>query len=379
VWNLAVEQRSWWQPGRRAPGYAEQCRQLSEARATFPWLADGSVIVQQQALRDFHAAYAAWFTALRQWSKRYAKVPPQQRPDPPGRPGFRKRGLGEGFRIVATGPQDVRRLNHRWAQVLVPKLGWVRFRLSRPVPHARSYRVTRDRAGRWHVAFAAVPAPIPGPATGEVVGIDRGVTVTLALSDGHTYQAPADRDVKPLQRRLARAKRGSNRRAKLKARLARLHARNADARRDWAEKASTEIARSYDLIRMEDLDLPGMTRSARGTVTRPGRHVGQKAALNGSILRSGWGMFAIGLAHKARGRVEKVNPAYTSQRCSRCGTVDREARESQAAFRCRSCGYRANADHNAARNIAAGHAARGGLALAGPTNREPQLVASLVT
>jgi putative transposase len=378
VWNLAVEQRSWWQPGRRAPGYAEQCRQLSEARAAFPWLADGSVIVQQQALRDFHAASASWFAALRQWRKRYAKIPPRQRPAPPGQPGFRKRGLGEGFRIVATGPQDVRRPNRRWAQVLVPKLGWVRFRLSRPVPAARSYRVTRDRAGRWHVAFAAVPAPIPGPATGEVVGIDRGVTVTLAMSDGRTYQAPADREVRRLQRRLARAKRGSNRRAKLKARLARLHARNADARRDWTEKVSTEIARRYDLIRIEDLDVWGMTRSARGTVARPGRHVGQKARLNGSILRSGWGMFAGRLARKARGRVEKVNPASTSQRCSRCGTVDREARESQAAFRCRSCGYRANADHNAARNIAAGHAARGGLAPAEPMNREPQLVASSV-
>ena len=239
--------------------------------------------------------------------------------------------------------------------------------------------MTRDRTGRWHVAFAAIPAPIPSPGTGEVVGIDRGVTVTLALSDGRTYRAPADRDVKRLQRRLARAKRGSKRRAKLKAQLARLHARNADARRDWAEKASTEVARSYDLIRVEDLDVRSMTRSARGTVARPGRHVGQKAGLNGSILRSGWGMFAIRLAQKARGRVEKVNPAYTSQRCSRCRTVDREARESQAAFRCRSCGYRANADHNAARNIAAGHAARGGLALAEPTNREPQLVASLVT
>jgi transposase len=212
-----------------------------------------------------------------------------------------------------------------------------------------------------------------------VVGIDRGVTVTLALSDGHTYQAPASRDVKRLQRRLARAKRGSNRRVKGNARLARLHARNADARRDWAEKASAEIARRYDLIRLETLDVGGMTRSARGTAARPGHHVGQKARLNGLILRSGWGMFATRLAHKARGRVEKVSSAYTSQRCSRCGTVDREARESQAAFRCRCCGYRANADHNAARNIAAGHAARGGLALAEPTNREPQLVASWVT
>jgi transposase len=151
--------------------------------------------------------------------------------NPPGQPGFRKRGQCEGFRIVASGPQDVRPLNRRWAQVLVPNLGWVRFRLSRPVPDARSYRVTRDRVGRWHVAFAAIPVPIPGPSTGEVVGIDRGVTATLALSDG--ARVP-----------------GSH-----QARHARLHARDADARRDWVEKVSTEIARGYDLIRIEDLDV----------------------------------------------------------------------------------------------------------------------------
>jgi putative transposase len=184
IWNLAVEQRSWWQPGHPAPGFATQCRQLSEARAAVPWLAAGSVIVQQQALRDFHAAWASYFAALREWRRRYARTAPDERPDPPGQPSWRKRGLDEGFRVVATGPRDVQRLNRRWARVLVPKLGWVRFCWSRPVPEARSYRVTRDRAGRWHVAFCAVPPPIPGPGTGEVVGIDRGVTVTLMLSVG---------------------------------------------------------------------------------------------------------------------------------------------------------------------------------------------------
>src|SRR5215218_8913744 len=365
VWNLAVEQRSWWQPGRPAPRFATQCRQLSEARAAFPWLAAGSVIIQQQALRDFHAAWASYFAALREWRRRYARTAPDERPDPPGQPSWRKRGLDEGFRVVATGPQDVQRLNRRWAQLLVPKLGWVRFRWSRPVPEARSYRVTRDRAGRWHVAFCAVPPPIPGPGTGEVVGIDRGVTVTLMLSDGRRYQAPADRGVERLQGRLDRARRGSIRRAKLKGRLAWAHARNADARRDWVEQRSTQIARGYDLIRVEDLDVRNMTRSGKGTVERPGRNVRQKAGLNRAILASGWGMFAARLEHKAAGRLEKVDPAFTSWRCSECGTVDRKARESQAVFRCRSCGYSANADLNAARNIAAGHAARGGRGLPG--------------
>jgi len=178
-----------------------------------------------------------------------------------------------------------------------------------------------------------------------------------------------------LQRCLSRTKRGSTRRAKLKVRLARLNARNADARKDWAEKASTEIARGYDLIRLEDLNVRSMTRSARGTADQPGRNVQQKAGLNRSIQRSGWGLFAIRLGHKAAGRFEKVNPAFTSQRCSACGHIAAESRKSQALFACVACNYTGNADVNAAKNIAAGHVvtARGGSALAGPVNREPSL------
>jgi putative transposase len=123
--------------------------------------------------------------------------------------------VNEGFRVVAVGPGDIRRLNRRWGQVAVPKLGWVRFRWSRPVPPARSYRVTRDRAGRWHVAFAAVPPAIPTPGNSEVVGVDRGVTVSAALSTGELLKTPGlhppeRRRLRLLQRRLARAKPGSN-------------------------------------------------------------------------------------------------------------------------------------------------------------------------
>ncbi|MFL6295247.1 MAG: hypothetical protein ACJ75M_05315, partial [Actinomycetes bacterium] len=106
-------------------------------------------------------------------------TPPEQRPAAPSPPSWRKRGRREGFRIVAVDPQDVRRVSRGWGVVLVPKLGWVRFRWSRAVPAARSYRVTRDRAGRWYVAFAAVPPAIPAPGNGQVVGVDRGVAVSV--------------------------------------------------------------------------------------------------------------------------------------------------------------------------------------------------------
>ncbi len=256
VWNLAVEQHSHWHPGRKsAPGYLEQCRQLTQARAGHPWLAAGSQTVQQQALRDFAQAMTAFF-------------------DP-----------------------------------------------------------------------------------GNLAGRERA-------------------RLRRLQRRLARARRGSNRRGRVRHAIARLRARESDRRKDWTEKASTDLARRFDLIRVEDLQIGSMTRSARGTRESPGRNVRAKAGLNRGILRSGWGRLVRRLEDKAPGRVEKVKPHYTSQRCSACGQVDRDSRESQAVFQCTACGFAGNADVNAARNIAAGHAvtARGGDGAARPVNREPHLL-----
>jgi putative transposase len=156
--------------------------------------------------------------------------------------------------------------------------------------------------------------------------------------------------------------------------VARLKAREADRRRDWIEKTSTDLARRFDLMCVEDLDVQAMTRSAKGTLQRPGRGVRHKAGLNRGILASGWGRLVDRLEHKAPGRVHKIPAAYTSQRCSACGHVAAESRQSQTAFRCVACGWTGNADYNAARNIAAAGqvvAARGGLGSPGPVNREP--------
>jgi putative transposase len=111
VWNLAVEQHQHWQPGRAsAPGFAEQCRQLTQARGEYPWLAAGSVTVQQQALRDFAQAMRNFFGGTH------------------GKPTWRKAGRHEGFRQVAVRPEHVQRLNRKTGRVWIPKVGWVRFR-----------------------------------------------------------------------------------------------------------------------------------------------------------------------------------------------------------------------------------------------------------
>jgi hypothetical protein len=118
VWNLAVEQHAHWHPGLKvAPGYLEQSRQLTAARAENLWLAAGSQIVQQQALRDFAQAKAAFFDPA----------------NPARRPSWRKAGRDEGFRIAPLKPDDVRCLSRRTGKVRVPKVGWVKFRWSRAV------------------------------------------------------------------------------------------------------------------------------------------------------------------------------------------------------------------------------------------------------
>ncbi|GAA0923273.1 RNA-guided endonuclease TnpB family protein [Kribbella koreensis] len=350
VWNLALEQWSMWTRDKVAvaPNFAEQCRQLTGARAKFDWLRAGSQTVQQQALRDFDQAVKNFYAGTHR------------------RPTWRRTGVHEGFRIVGPQASRVVKLNRKWAAANVPKIGWIRFRLSRAIPDAKSYRITRDRAGRWHLAFAVIPPPIPTPGTGEVIGVDRGVTVSAALSTGELLWCPGFSDLeqgrlKHLQRRLARCQ-GTSRRQRVKTAIAKLHARAGDRRKDWVEKTSTNLARRFDVIRVEDLRIAAMTRrpKPKPDPEQPDAYLSNrrraKAGLNRGILANGWGLLVQRLEHKAAGRVEKVNPAYTSQTCSACGHCVPENRESQAVFRCAACGHQANADINAAVNIAAGRA-----------------------
>lgn len=370
VWNLAVEQHSHGRRWRRsAPGFAEQCRQLTEARRENEWLGSGNAGVQQQALKDFARAKNARFTSGF------------------GEPTWRRKHVHEGFRVIGTdrvpeyhedgspkrnaksGRQVmgrsvvVHKLNRRWAQVRVPGCGGVRFRLSvkgrgAKLPKAKSFRVT-FRNGQWHIAFALAPEPLRAPGTNTVIGIDRGVTVTAALSDGRKLNCPQltakeHARIRKHQRRAARAPKGSATKAAEHTKTARLKAREANRRKDWCEKTSTMLARSYSLVRFEKLNIKNMTRSAKGSVEQPGQNVAQKAGLNRVILAQGWGMLRQRTGHKAPGRVEDVPAPYTSLRCSTCGWIDKNSRKSQAEFVCSSCGFTCNADTNASINVAAG-------------------------
>ncbi|MFL1381629.1 MULTISPECIES: RNA-guided endonuclease InsQ/TnpB family protein [unclassified Nocardiopsis] len=392
AWNLAWEVNTTYRKGgartRRPVRYVGMAAMLTEVRRTptadlhpeeadyFSWVASGNAEVQQQALRDFDQALSNFLGGSHGYPKR------------------RKKYRHEGFRVIGTdripawtangepvlnakGKQvmhrlvRVEKLNAKWAQVKVPGCGWVKFRNTRRgLPDAKTFRVTY-RAGRWHVSFAVVPDPVDAPGDGSVVGIDRGVVITAALSDGRALNCPqlTTRErarVRKHQRRAARAPQGSPQRKAEYARAARLRAREANRRKDWVEKTSTLLARSFDTVRFEDLRIKNMTRSARGTVEEPGRRVRQKAGLNRAILAQGWGLLRVRTGHKAPGRVQDIPPRYTSLRCSDCQWIDKNSRKSQAEFVCSHCGFTCNADLNASNNVAAG---QGGTPAPGPRVR----------
>ena len=152
-----------------------------------------------------------------------------------------------------------RRLNRHHAEVLVPKLGWVRFRLSRDLPAGPGMaRVTCDRSGRWHVAFPGPQPALDREPAGRVTGIDRGVRTALVTSGGQHYRAPRISDRRAarylaLQRRMSRQHKGSRRREKTRRAMAAITATVTDRRKDWAEKISTRLVRDHDLIVFEKL------------------------------------------------------------------------------------------------------------------------------
>lgn len=349
VWNLCVEQNNCWRPGKSsAPNFLEHSRQLTEARASIDWLHEAPRVVQQQALRDYDLAMKNFFRGIK------------------GRPTWRKEGRSEGFRICESWGDGVviAQVSVRFSQVKIPLLGFVKFRQTLPLPEGlRSYRVKRDRAGRWFIGFPVRPTAIPAPQNGLLVGVDLGIVQSVTLSNGTAFCAPArSPKMAKLDRKLSRAQRGSRRRLRAKQRLAREYGRMSDRRRDFIEKTTTTIARGFDEIAVEDLKVAAMSRRGPG-----------KRGLNREMNHQAWGKFLSRLEDKAEDRVVRVSPAFTSQRCSVCGHIAAESRKSQALFACVACGHSGNADVNAAKNIAAGYAvtARGGSGLPEPTNCEP--------
>ncbi|MGC4986627.1 RNA-guided endonuclease InsQ/TnpB family protein [Streptomyces sp. DT193] len=346
VWNTGLEQRREYRRRGGWMNYAPQCAELAEAKREHAWLKTAPSHVLQQTLRDLDRACREHGTFKVRWRSKARWSPSFRFPDPE--------------------QISVERLGRKWGRVKLPKLGWVRFRWSRPLGgEIRSVTVSR-RAGHWFLSFLVddqVVTPDRHAMPGTAVGIDRGVKSAAVTSDSefHDRTFITAREMaryRRLQQRVSRQRKGSTNRHKTVAAMGRIMVRIADRRTDFCALTANRITARNAVVVLEDLRTRNMTASAAGTLDQPGTNVRGKSGLNRAILDKGWHRLELALANAARytgTALVKVNPAYTSQRCHACGFVTEGNRESQAIFVCKNpgCGNTDHADVNAAKNIKA--------------------------
>ncbi len=345
VYNCAlVQRRDHWRAFRSCEGqvisFRTQGRELTALRAAFSWIGACPIQPQQYALKDLDRAFKAFFAGR------------ARHPTP------RRKFVNDTIRFPAR-DCTIERLNRSFARVKLPKIGWIRFRITRSLPTALKSVAIRVVSSGWQVVIAGATMTTPLGLT-ETVGVDRGVTCSTALSTGETPAFPraairiAEARAKAHQRIASGRARGSKRYAKARRLAARSRAQAARIRRHAQHVETARIAKRFGIVFIEDLRIAAMRRSAKGTIDAPGSRVRQKAGLNRSILETGWGLYETFLAYKLAttgGELRLVDPRNTSRRCHACDHVDAASRQSQALFRCVACGHEAHADVNAARNI----------------------------
>jgi putative transposase len=343
---LALQQANH-EAGGRFIGYVAMAKQLTAWRnsAETAWLKDAPVHPLQQALKDLEKAYKNFF------EKRA------------GLPRFKKKGQHDSFRYPD--PKQIK-LDQGNSRIFLPKLGWLRYRNSREVLGTVKNVTVSQSCGRWYVSIQTerkVEQPVHP--SSSAVGIDLGVVRFATLSDG-TFYAPLnsfrrhEEALRKAQQALARKTKFSNNWKKAKAKVQRIHARIANARRDYLHKTTTTISKNHAMVCIEDLRVRNMSKSAAGTAEAPGRNVRAKSGLNKSILDQGWFEFRRQRDYKLAwrgGHLITVPPQNTSRACPCCGHVSAENRQTQARFACVECGFEEHADLVGAINILrAGHA-----------------------
>ncbi|WP_150254199.1 RNA-guided endonuclease InsQ/TnpB family protein [Nocardiopsis deserti] len=353
VWNktLADRRTAYHQHGGNT-SYKQTDQALTGWKKTpeLGFLSQVSSVPLQQALRHQHSAFANFFAGRARYPRFRTRTGRQSAHYT--RSAFR---LRDGALFLA---KHKRPLKVAWS--------WDEVDLASLDP--TTVIISREADGRWYATFAVdTDAPDPAPQTEVEVGVDLGVKDFATLSTGEKIANPRHlerkaRNLKRYQRRMARTQRGSANRCKAKRKVADAYRKVRHARADFLHKTTTRLVREHDLIAIEDLNVRGMTASARGTAERPGTRVRQKAGLNRAVLDAGLGEFRRQLEYKAAraGRVLAVVDRWfpSSKTCSACGYLLDKLSLGTRSWTCPSCRTRHDRDHNAAKNtLAAGRVA----------------------
>ncbi|MFU2128084.1 transposase [Gallibacterium anatis] len=318
--------------------YTKIANLLPQWKKELIWLKECHSQVLQQSLKDLEKAFKNFF---------------QQRAD---FPKFKKKGVKESFRF----PQGCK-LEQQNSRIWLPKIGWVRYRNSREVIGEIKNVTVSQKCGRFFVSIQTeFESQIPVHKGGEI-GIDMGIARFATLSNGEFFEPlNAFKTYKgklaKLQKRLKNKVKFSQNWQKLKAKIAKLHHKIANCRKDFLHKISTQISKNHAMIYIEDLQVANMSKSAKGTAAQHGKNVAAKSGLNRAILDQSWFEFRRQLDYKTQwqgGFLVAVPPQNSSRTCPCCGHISKENRQTQAHFECVECGYTENADVVGAMNVLA--------------------------
>jgi putative transposase len=348
LYNAALEERRGaWRWERRSLFYVDQCRTLTTLRAVRPDVLDSGVTVCRGTLRRLDWAFAAFYRRCRSGQR-------------PGYPRFRSRSRWDSLQWE---DRNGWRIDEASRRLHLMGIGAIKVRVHRPIRGIPKAITVRREGRRWWVTIRCVDVPAqPLPPTGRQVGIDLGVRVLVATSDGTliTNDRHAQRAASRLaraQRALATKQRGSKHRRRAVERVAAAHRRVRNRRADTLHQLSRRLVNDHDLIVHEQLIVSNLVRRPRPRPDGAGGYAPNGAAaktgLNRCIHDAGWGTLLAMIAYKAEsaGRtIIAVDPRNTSRTCAQCAHVSAGNRRG-AVFRCEACGHEAHADTNAAMNI----------------------------
>ena len=349
LYNAALaERKEAYRMVGRSIGYYEQKRDLPEIKAEIrEEYQDIHSQVLQDVLLRVKRAFDAFFRRVKNGEE-------------PGYPRFQGRNRYNGFTYPQGGyAVDV---HEKRATVTLSKIGTIKVKLHRKIEGAIKTCTIKYEAGQWYAVFSCeIKQPEPLPVVESEIGIDLGVTHFAALSDGTFIESPrsyrkAQKKLERLQQALSRKKRGSHRRDKARKAVARVHRKTANQRKDFQHKASTRLVKQHQTIVFEELEITNLTKRAKPKQDETGTYLpngsSAKSGLTKSILDAGWASFqqmCVSKAECAGRAVLFVNPRYTSQVCSQCGTIRKKSLDER--WHSCECGCELDRDTNAAINI----------------------------
>ena len=244
-------------------------------------------------------------------------------------------------------------------KIYLPKIGLVKAKIHRDIKGVVKTSTISFEAGQFHISMNIQDGKEEtfGTNNGKSIGIDVGVKVFAYTSDGVAIKhIPLKKEIANVikaQKVLSRRTKGGSNRAKAKAILAKKHLKLKNKRNDFIHKVTNDLAKNKQ-VKVENLMIKNMSKKAKGSIDNPNMRSSAKSGLNRSILQQSWGKFFELLEYKLKrngGELIKVDPKFTSQKCSCCGHISKESRKSQSSFICIECGNTLNADYNASLNI----------------------------